>query len=152
MFVDKCSYNFVKPHNGDVFVFRTNGIPAIRPDPIAGPPFYIKRLAGLPGDQLRIDPPFLYINGKKAEGYGFERVMSMRSAISAVMRPATISCPSPIRRTTVPRDGYFAMGDNSYNSFDSRYWGSSPGGEPGRPRVICLLAVLPALGTYSLGR
>ena len=43
-----------------------------------GPPFYIKRLAGLPGDQLRIDPPFLYINGKKAEGYGFERVMSVR--------------------------------------------------------------------------
>src|SRR2546425_217567 len=75
VFVDKCSYNFVKPHNGDVFVFRTNGIPAIRPDPIAGPPFYIKRLAGLPGDQLRIDPPFLYINSKKAEGYGFERVM-----------------------------------------------------------------------------
>src|SRR5438270_729684 len=78
VFVDKFSYNFVKPHNGDVFVFRTNDIPAIRPDPIAGPPFYIKRLAGLPGDQLRIDPPFLYINGKKAEGYGFERVMSAR--------------------------------------------------------------------------
>src|SRR5262245_45933621 len=64
VFVDKCSYNFVKPHNGDVFVFRTNNIPAIRPDPVSGPPFYIKRLAGLPGDQLRIDPPFLYINGK----------------------------------------------------------------------------------------
>ena len=36
-----------------------------------GAPFYIKRLAGLPGDTLRIDPPFLYVNGKKAEGYGF---------------------------------------------------------------------------------
>src|SRR5437879_8367983 len=76
--VNKCSYNFVKPHNGDVFVFRTNAIPGIREDPVAGPPFYIKRLAGLPGDQLRIDPPFLYINGKKAEGYGFERVMLER--------------------------------------------------------------------------
>src|SRR4026208_623722 len=42
VFVDKCSYNFVKPHNGDVFVFRTNGIPGIREDPVAGPPFYIK--------------------------------------------------------------------------------------------------------------
>src|SRR5215471_9742739 len=28
VFVDKFSYNFVKPHNGDVFVFRTNNIPA----------------------------------------------------------------------------------------------------------------------------
>src|SRR5947207_9154835 len=78
VFVDKFTYNFVKPHCGDVFVFRTNHIPGIREDPEAGAPFYIKRLAGLPGDTLRIDPPFLYVNGKKAEGYGFERVMSMQ--------------------------------------------------------------------------
>ena len=39
VFVDKFSYNFVKPRNGDVFVFRTNNIPAIRPDPVGGPPF-----------------------------------------------------------------------------------------------------------------
>ena len=78
VFVDKFSYNFVKPHRGDVFVFRTNHIPGIRADPDAGPPFYIKRLAGLPGDTLRIDPPFLYVNGRKAEGYGFDRVMSAK--------------------------------------------------------------------------
>src|ERR671937_283015 len=29
VFVDKFSYNFVKPHNGAVFVFRTDNIPAI---------------------------------------------------------------------------------------------------------------------------
>src|SRR5439155_5271573 len=78
VFVDKFSYNFVKPHRGDVFVFRTDHIPAIRPDPETGPPSYIKRLAGLPGDTLRIDPPVLYVNGKKAEGFGFERVMSVK--------------------------------------------------------------------------
>ena len=78
VFVDKFSYNFVKPHRGDVFVFRTNHIPGIREDPEAGSPFYIKRLAGLPGDTLRIDPPFLYVNGTKAEGYGFARVMSAK--------------------------------------------------------------------------
>jgi len=125
VFVDKCSYNFVKPRNGDVFVFRTNNIPAIRPDPIAGPPFYIKRLAGLPGDQLRIDPPFLYINGKKAQGYGFERVMSARPPYRGYA-PGHEYLSRPDQTYTVPRDGYFAMGDNSYNSFDSRYWGPVP--------------------------
>src|SRR5215467_5591122 len=57
VFVDKFSYNFVKPHRGDVFVFRTKHIFGIREDPQTGSPFYIKRLAGLPGDTLRIDPP-----------------------------------------------------------------------------------------------
>jgi signal peptidase I len=125
VFVDKCSYNFVKPHNGDVFVFRTNNIPAIRPDPIAGPPFYIKRLAGLPGDQLHIDSPFLYINGKKAVGYGFERVMSMRPPYRGYA-PGHEYLARADQTYTVPRDGYFAMGDNSYNSYDSRYWGPVP--------------------------
>jgi signal peptidase I len=125
VFVDKCSYNFVKPHNGDVFVFRTNGISAIRPDPIAGPPFYIKRLAGLPGDQLRIDPPSLYINGKKAECYGFERVMSARPPYRGYALGQQYLSKTD-QTYTVPRDGYFALGDNSYNSFDSRYWGPVP--------------------------
>jgi signal peptidase I len=125
VFVDKCSYNFVKPQNGDVFVFRTNGIPGIREDPVAGPPFYIKRLAGLPGDQLRIDPPFLYINGKKAEGYGFERVMLARPPYRGYA-PGHDFLSKPDQTYKVPRDGYFAMGDNSYNSFDSRYWGTVP--------------------------
>jgi signal peptidase I len=125
VFVDKFSYNFVKPHNGDVFVFRTNDIPDIREDPVAGAPFYIKRLAGLPGDQLHIDPPLLYINGKKAEGYGFERVMSAKPPYSGYALGNKFLSKSD-QTYTVPRDGYFALGDNSYNSFDSRYWGAVP--------------------------
>src|SRR6058998_328471 len=125
VFVDKFSYNFVKPHRGDVFVFRTDHIPAIRPDPETGPPFYIKRLAGLPGDTLRIDPPFLYVNGKKAEGFGFERVMSAKPPYRGYA-PGKEYLSPPDRPYTVPKDGYFALGDNSYNSFDSRYWGPVP--------------------------
>src|SRR5262252_1446655 len=115
VFVDKFSYNFVKPHNGDVFVFRMNNIPGIHEDPVAGAPFYIKRLAGLPGDTLRIDPPFLYINGKKAEGYGFERVMSARPPYRGYA-PGHEYLSQPDRSYTVPQNGYFALGDNSYNS------------------------------------
>jgi len=125
VFVDKFTYNFMKPHRGDVFVFRTNHIPGIREDPEAGAPFYIKRLGGLPGDTLRIDPPFLYANGKKAEGYGFERVMSARPPYRGYAFGHDY-LSKPDQSYTVPRNGYFALGDNSYNSYDSRYWGPVP--------------------------
>jgi signal peptidase I len=125
VFVDKFSYNFVKPRRGDVFVFRTNHIPGIREDPEAGSPFYIKRLAGLPGDRLRIAPPFLYINEKKAEGYGFARVMEAKPPYRGY-GPGHDYLANPSLSFTVPPDGYFALGDNSYNSYDSRYWGPVP--------------------------
>jgi signal peptidase I len=125
VFVDKFTYNFVKPHRGDVFVFKTNHIPGIREDPEAGSPFYIKRLGGLPGDTLRIDPPFLYVNSKKAEGYGFERVMSAKPPYRGYA-PGHEYLSRPDQVFTVPRNGYFALGDNSYNSYDSRYWGPVP--------------------------
>ena len=48
------------------------------------------------------------------------------TAVSRLCARPRVSCPSLIRLYTVPRDGYFAMGDNSYNSFDSRYWGPVP--------------------------
>jgi len=125
VFVDKFSYNFIKPHRGDVFVFRTNHIFGIREDPQTGSPFYIKRLAGLPGDELRIDPPFLYIDGEKAAGFGFARVMAAKPPYRGYALGRDY-LSDPKQSFAVPKDGYFAMGDNSYNSFDSRYWGPVP--------------------------
>ncbi len=50
VFVDKFSYNFVRPHRGNVFVFRTDNIAAIPGDPETGEhSLYIKRLGGVPG-------------------------------------------------------------------------------------------------------
>ena len=148
VFVDKFSYNFVKPHRGDVFVFRTDSIPGI--DPRAGAfrfirpsvtaadesaPFYIKRLAGLPGDELRIEPPLLYVNGKLPDEFGLKRVMSAippyrgyvqgREGIDVSWRGSTIRVDLSTS-FRVPEHGYFAMGDNSSNSLDSRYWGPVP--------------------------
>ncbi len=125
VFVDKFTYNFVKPHRSDVFVFRTNHISGIPDDPETGAPFYIKRLAGLPGDTLRIDPPKLFINGKLAEGYGFQRVMSAKVPYRGYA-PGARFLSSPQSTFTIPEHSYFALGDNSYNSYDSRYWGPVP--------------------------
>jgi signal peptidase I len=48
-----------------------------------------------------------------------------REAVEVAWRGGTIrvDLSTPFR---VPEHGYFAMGDNSYNSLDSRYWGPVP--------------------------
>ena len=78
VFVDKFSYNFVKPRLGEVFVFKTDNVSGIAVDPETGAPFYIKRLVGTPGTKLRIEPPSLEVNGKPAQGHGFARVMAAK--------------------------------------------------------------------------
>jgi signal peptidase I len=125
VFVDKFSYNFVRPHRADVFVFRTKHIPMIPEDPQTGAPYFIKRLAGLPGDRLRIDPPLLYINDEQPKEFGFQRVMQAKPPYRGytVGRQYLAKATQPF---TVPPHSYFALGDNSYFSFDSRYWGPVP--------------------------
>ena len=124
------------PHRGNVFVFRTDHILGIREDPLAGAPFYIKRLTGTPGDELRIDSPRLYVNGELARSFGIKRVMAARppyrgyaqgpermQLLNGDFGPGLFT---PQATFVVPSRDYFAMGDNSYNSYDSRYWGPVP--------------------------
>ena len=132
VFVDKFTYNFRAPHRGDVFVFNTAGILTNRSSPEATSQFYIKRLGGLPGDELRIDSPDLFINGKRASEPGFVRVMKAQDGYRGYGFMVATGFQSPRYLESgdssfrIPANCYFALGDNSYNSSDSRFWGTVP--------------------------
>ena len=120
--VNKFAYHWVTPSRDDVFVFNTQGIPKIQAgldDPRQGSQHYIKRLVGEPGDTLEIKPPELWVNGEIGQGPGMRRVMSQEGRFSGYTLMGT-------RSTTLPEKKYWAMGDNSKSSSDSRDWGTVP--------------------------
>ncbi len=133
IFCDRLSYAFSQPKADDVFVFVTTGIPGIemRLNPQLGSQCYVKRLAGLPGETLRIDPPCLFINGALPSQPGFLKVISAINGYHGYSNgtfygDAAPYLGSPEATFRVPPESFFALGDNSYNSSDSRYWGVVP--------------------------
>lgn len=133
VFVDKFTYNFRLPRRSDVFVFSTRDIAGIEmDDPLVKSEFYIKRLGALAGDTLRIDAPRLYRDGVLAPEAGFQRVMQAQHGYRGYSNPPRLYkfhfLLTPSDTFTVPAKTYFALGDNSYNSFDSRGFGPVPAG------------------------
>jgi signal peptidase I len=144
--VDKFSYHFRRPKRGEVFVFDTIGIRGIhsRSGEQAAGSHYIKRLCGVPGDTLSINSPNLLIDGKIAREPGIQRVITGGTANSFNPNGYVHADPREVNAhkgfvtqyLSKPGDSltlaaqarpgfreYAALGDNTGNSLDSRYWG-----------------------------
>ena len=138
LFVDRVSYHFIQPRPGDGFVFRTDHINSPYMQDSSGrqlEQYYIKRLAGTPGDTLEIRDYTLYRNGKPAEGAKVYDSNAKRAPHYSGYRASGLLAPGQLY--TVPADSYIALGDNSANSQDSRYWGAVQSQDVvGRPLFI----------------
>ena len=117
-----------EPARGEVMVF----VPQHSSD------YFIKRVIGLPGDEISYKNKTLYINGERLS-YTFEReferpmppdgrrvaVREYTEQLGDVAHPVWrypwLEAPESWQ---VPQDHYFMMGDNRGASFDSRGWGT----------------------------
>ena len=98
---DKISYRFTSPERGDIVILN-------------GPEYperLIKRVIGLPGEEINIMDGYVYVNGEQLE----------EPYIKGVTTAHSIALPFK-----VPDDTVFVMGDNREHSVDSRDLGAIP--------------------------
>ena len=126
LFVDRLSYHFRKPKAGDPFVFRTDHIldavgKATRD---YTPKYYIKRIGGVEGETLEIRDYVLLADGQpRDEKPAFLRNAKREGEYSGYINQQLLS---EGLKMNIPEGSYVALGDNSANSADSRYWGFVP--------------------------
>jgi signal peptidase I len=100
--VNKFIYRFTEPERGDVIVFKS--VEGDDED-------LIKRVVGVPGDEIAVRDGKLFVNGEPQK----EPYVNKKYPDRSFYAP-----------TTVPKDHVFAMGDNRANSQDSRIFGPVP--------------------------
>ena len=121
-----------QPERGDVIVFKYPKEPSTP---------YIKRVVGVPGDEIAYYNKSLYINGEEMEqdladtyvGYGSGVEMTGASLrvehLPERDHEILIMGTGPGRKhnaVTIADGEYFVLGDNRDNSRDSRFWGTVP--------------------------
>jgi signal peptidase I len=104
-FTDDPSFVIRDPQRGDVIVFE---FPQDKDKSYFKRRDFIKRVIGLPGDEVVVRGKEVFVNGK--------RYLTPQ----AVFKGPNVNINL---KTVVPEDQYFVLGDNRNNSQDSRFWG-----------------------------
>lgn len=109
IFVDKVTYRFRPPHRGEIIVFKY---------PEDKKKDFVKRLIGLPGEEIEIRDGKIFVNGRPLEEVPYSgRYYYNRDEWNYGKTGQKIK---------IPGDMFFVLGDNSSQSSDSRNWGFVP--------------------------
>lgn len=138
VFVNRTAFNFTEPKRGDITVFMTDGIFYNGAELRERGRYYIKRLVGMPGDEIRIAPDNtlwvkepgeeLFRRIEESDSPAFKRMYSGQGGYHGYVYMGQYSAhlTGPEDTFVVPENAYFMMGDNSRSSLDSRFWGPVP--------------------------
>ena len=105
LIIDELSYRLHQPHRGDVIVLRNPQLPS---------EFFIKRIIGLPGDQLQVTDGKVEITNQQHPGGSI--------LDETAYLPKDRETSGSVQVTIGPNQ-YFVMGDNRPASLDSRSFG-----------------------------
>ncbi|MCX7705514.1 MAG: signal peptidase I [bacterium] len=110
LLANKIVYKIRQPHRWEVIIFKY---------PEDTKKYFVKRLVGLPGEILIIKNGHVCINGKVIEP-------PKNIPTSLYYYSEGRSYYGIEEEVKIPENAYYALGDNSINSRDSRYWGFIP--------------------------